>query len=128
MIDVELTNAEKRILEKLDRQKKQISDRYNTEENQIPEYYYSNIVNAHIEVAPVKGETIGDYLLRLKIHQRIARKKNWDTHVTIGSRGKPWYSHTKNPMGCFMCEDMQFIGVLIQVLELLFIQYPKYEF
>ena len=48
--------------------------------------------------------------LRLRQIYSIAYRKNWETHVDNGR--KTWYTH-KRP-SCFMCEDQQFISVIVQ--------------
>ncbi len=100
-------------------------DRYNTNVKQESEHYYKKIVNAKIKIAPISGEKVHDYIKRLKIYQRIAHDKNWETHVDNGKR--TWYTH-KLPVGCFMCEDTQFINVTIQVMEILADSNPKFSF
>ncbi len=100
-------------------------DRYNTTEKQESEHYYKKIVNAKIKIAPISGEKIKDYIKRLKIYQTIAHDKNWETHVDNGKR--TWHTHML-PLGCFMCEDTQFISVIIQVLEILSDDNPKFTF
>ncbi len=100
-------------------------DRYNTTEKQESEHYYKKIVNAKIKIAPISGENVSDYIKRLKIYQRIAHDKNWETHVDNGKR--TWHTHTL-PVGCFMCEDSQFITVCIQVMQILADDNPKFIF
>ncbi len=124
---------DKHNLEKLENEQRELRkraeadwrDRYNTEEKQESEHYYKKIVNARIKIAPISGENVNDYIKRLKIYQRISHDKNWETHVDNGKR--TWYTH-KLPIGCFMCEDTQFINVCIQVLQILADGNPKYSF
>ncbi len=126
-------DADKRALEKLEieqqvlrvRAEQESRDRYNTIEKQESEHYYKKIVNAKIKIAPVSGEKIRDYIQRLKIYQKIAHDKNWETHVDNGKR--TWHTH-KLPLGCFMCEDTQFINVTMQVLEILADDNAKFTF
>jgi len=93
---------------------KDTMDRYNTLEANQDKNQYKKIINAKIALAPSTGETLEQYIQRIKIYQKIARDKNWNTHVD--NPYKTWHTH-KNPMGCFMCDDTQFISVLVQVLE-----------
>ncbi len=126
-------NQDKRILEKLELEQAELRkremadwrDRYNTTDKQESEHYYKKIVNAKIKIAPISGEKIHDYLKRLQIYQTIAKDKNWETHVDNGKR--TWHTHTL-PLGCFMCEDVQFISVTIQVLQLLADGNPEFTF
>ncbi len=83
------------------------------------------IVNAKINLAPVTGDTLEDYIKKIIIYQEIAREKNWNTHVD--NPYKTWRTH-KLPVGCFMCEDMAFIGVLLQVLQVISHNNPKIKF
>ncbi len=100
-------------------------DRYNTiDENEDPQNY-QRIVNSKIKLAPSDAESLETYLTRIKIYQNIARETNWNTHVD--NPYKTWHTH-KNPMGCFMCQDTQFIQVLIQVLQLINDQHPSIHF
>ncbi len=112
-------------LRALELQEKQIKDRYNTLDKPIDVHDYKRIVGAKIKIAPIQGEKLKDYIQRLKIYQDIAKEKNWSTHVA--NPYKIWRTH-KIPLGCFMCEDMQFIAVNIQVLEILAQAYPKFTF
>ncbi len=122
-----------RALEKLEKEQRQLRvreeadwrDRYNTETKQESEHYYRKIVNAKIKIAPISGEKIYDYIKRLKIYQTISHDKNWETHVDNGKR--TWHTHTL-PLGCFMCEDTQFITVTIQVLQILADANPTFIF
>ncbi len=124
---------EQRALERLELEQAQLReresaswrDRYSTDEKQESEYYYKKIVNAKIKIAPISGEKVKDYIKRLKIYQTIAHDKNWETHVDNGKR--TWHTH-RLPVGCFMCEDTQFINVCMQVMQILADDNPKYEF
>ncbi len=100
-------------------------DRYNTLDEQEDPHNYRKIVNAQLDFAPQENETLGTYLNRLTIYEKIARDKNWNTHVD--NPYKTWHQH-KNPMGCFMCQDTQFIRVLVQVLQVINDQYPNISF
>ncbi len=126
--DREQHNLEKLELEQTklrDRDNASWRDRYSTTEKQESEHYYKKIVNARLKIAPISGENIKDYIKRLKIYQRIAHDTNWETHVDNGKR--TWYTH-KKPNSCFMCQDTQFIGVCIQVMEILADANPKFTF
>ncbi len=109
----------------LELQEKKLRDRYNTEEKSRDIHDYKRIVSAKIKIAPIGGEKLSDYVKRLIVYQNLAKEKNWETHVD--NPYKTWHTH-KNPLGCFMCEDTQFIGVTIQVLQVIADTYPEYTF
>ncbi len=121
-------NLEKLELEQAELRKREAADwrdRYNTTSKQESEHYYKKIVNAKIKIAPISGESIKDYIKRLQIYQTISHDKNWETHVDNGKR--TWHTHTL-PLGCFMCEDTQFISVNIQVMQILSDANPGFRF
>ncbi len=116
-VDKELEKIEKQQRELRARQDQEDKDRYNTlEKTSNDKNLYMRIVNAKINLAPSTGETLDDYIKKIIIYQEIAKTKNWQTHVD--NPYKTWRTH-KLPVGCFMCEDNAFIGVLIQVLQVL---------
>ncbi len=100
-------------------------DRYSTIEESEDINNYKKIVNAKLSLAPSSKEALENYITRIKIYQKISRDTNWNTHVD--NPYKTWHTH-KNPMGCFMCQDTQFIAVLIQVLQVINEQYPDIQF
>ncbi len=102
-----------------------LKDRYNTNDKQIDKSNYKKIVNADIALAPSSEESLKQYVERIRIYQKIASDKNWNTHVD--NPYKTWHVH-KNPMGCFICQDSQFISVLVQVLEYLDRTIPDQQF
>ncbi len=102
-----------------------LRDRYNTLEPNTPQYQFARIVNAKINLAPTDKESLKQYLFRIKIYQKIASDKEWATHVD--NPYKTWHCH-KNPMGCFICQQTQFISVLVQVIEYLDTTSPDQSF
>ncbi len=122
---IHMTEYYDKEMEKLEKLQKQLHDRYNSEEVEVDKNEYRRIINAKIKLAPIGGEKWMQYIDRIKIYQKIALDKNWNTHVD--NTYKVWHTH-KNPMGCFMCEDTAFIAVLIQVLECMAEHYPKDKF
>ncbi len=112
-------------MRKLELQEKQLRDRYNTEEEPLDKHNYKKIVNSDIRLAPERSETLKHYIEKIKIFQEISKTKNWDTHVD--NSYKTWHTH-RLPMGCFMCEDQQFIAVLVQVLECISADQKKFKF
>ena len=119
-------------MEKLEKQQEMLRkqqedntrDRINTISQQSNKHDYMRIVNADIQLAPRTGENLKDYCKKIKIFQDISYVKNWETHVDNGR--KTWYTH-KRP-SCFMCEDQQFISVLVQSLQVIAKQNPKIIF
>jgi len=112
-------------MERLEKLQKELHDRHNSENVNVDKSEYQRIVNAQLHVAPLGGEKLPDYIQRIKIYQKLASDLNWNTHVD--NPYKTWHTH-KNPVGCFMCQDTQFIGVLIQVLQCIIEQYPEFTF
>ncbi len=100
-------------------------DRYNTLDANQDIHDYRKIVNSQIDLAPISGEKLEVYIIRIKIYEKIARDINWNTHVD--NPYKIWHQH-KNPAGCFMCNDSKFIRVLVQVLECILDQSPDVVF
>ncbi len=121
-----------REMEKLEQQQVQLRkqqedntrDRINTITQPSDRHDYMRIVNADIQIAPKTGEKLKDYIKKIKIFQDIAYRKNWETHVDNGR--KTWYTH-KRPQ-CFMCEDQQFISVMVQSLQVISKQNPTLRF
>ncbi len=107
-----------------ERQTAEDRDRYNTKEKNISKHDYMRIIDAHHKLAPESSDTLSKYIQKIKVHQEIAHDKNWETHVD--NEYRTWHTH-KMPH-CFMCEDTQFISVLVQVLETIDHLYPKIKF
>ncbi len=121
------TELEKLELEQAELRKMQTAedrDRYNTKEKNIDKHQYMRIINANLKIAPQSGETLKNYITKIQVHQEIAKDKNWETHVE--NPYKTWHTHTRPH--CFMCEDTQFINILIQVLQVIAKQNPKIQF
>ncbi len=112
-------------LKRYESELRELKDRYNTVEPNIDKSNYKQIVNADIALAPSSEESLRQYVERIKIYQKIASDKNWNTHVD--NPYKTWHTH-KNPQGCFMCNDTQFIGVLVQVLQVILDKIPDLTF
>ncbi len=90
-------------------------DRYNTKEKSVNKHEYMQIINAKLKIAPHTGEKLERYIQRIQLHQDISKDTNWETHVDNGY--KTWHTHVQPH--CFMCEDQQFINVLIQILQVI---------
>ncbi len=122
--DKELEELEKQQKELRQRQSADDRDRYNTIEDRVSKHDYMRVINAKVKIAPQSSETLEHYIQKLEIHRDISFTKNWDTHVD--NPYKTWHTH-KQP-SCFMCEDQIFIGILIQVLQVINKQHPKIIF
>ncbi len=122
--DNEMAKLEKQQEELRKQQENNTRDRINTISQPSNRHDYMRIVNADIQLAPKTGETLKDYTKKIKIFQNISYIKNWETHVDNGR--KTWYTH-KRP-ACFMCEDQQFISVIIQAMQVIAKQNPKIKF
>ncbi len=123
--DKEMAKLEKQQAELRKQQESNIIDRHNTIADQTNINDYKRIINSSLQITPNASEKLKNYIQRLQIYQEISYTKNWETHVDNGR--KTWYTH-KTPLGCFMCQDQQFISVLIQVLQFLSSQNPKLSF
>ncbi len=117
--------AERHELDKIERSLKIGQDQYNSTENIIVKEDYEKILQADLEYAPKKGETYESYYARLKIYVEYARKKNIKSHIS-GPKGA-WWTH-RNPSGCFCCEDMNLMSVMIQTMHLQALKYPEATF
>ncbi len=120
-----LADEMRKMEEKLLRQEDQLRDRYSTQEEPLDVHDFKKIVSAKIKLAPETGEKLIHYIERVQIYQEISHTKNWDTHVD--NPYKVWHTH-KHPLGCFMCEDQQFIRVLVQVLQVISSGNHKFKF
>ncbi len=119
-----MAKLEKQQTELRKQQDEQTRDRINTITQSVDKHDYKRIINANLQSAPQTGETLKHYIEKILIHQDISYVKNWETHVDNGR--KTWYTH-KRP-SCFMCEDQQFINILIQVLQNISAENPKIKF
>ncbi len=91
-----------REMENLERQQKELRDRYNTKEPLYNPNDYSHVLESRRNDSPIKGELLSHYIVRLGEIIKSHSDKNWKVHVVIGSHNKPFWTH-RNPLGCFMC-------------------------
>ncbi len=111
-------------LERQERQQKQMRDQYNeTEKYDAMEDYQRIIQQSNLDYAIRKSETLENYLARLQIHVDFNAKKNIKTHIQA-PKGC-WYTH-KSPLGCFMCDDMNMIHYMLNLLKTLAKYQPDY--
>ncbi len=111
-------------LEKLELQQKNLRDNYNTLDPAINLNDAERVLNSNLRYAPQKHHTWETYAMELKTHVHYANEKNRKAHIE-GKR--PWYTH-RSPLGCFMCEDIAIMNVMLQVIQSMAKQYPKQPF
>ncbi len=112
-------------IRKIELQRKQLRDQYNTLDNPYQSDDYEKVLHADLEFTPKGGETWSSYCSTVLIYAKMNAKKNIQTHIN-GPKGA-WYTH-RNPQGCFACEDTNLISVLCSVLSLMSKQYPNNTF
>ncbi len=98
----------------LERQEQHLISQY-TDEEKLDSNDYHRIINSKLQMTPTKGETYGEYIVRLEIYCDLAAEKSRKTHID-GPR-KAWYTH-RSPMGCFMCEHINLVSMMLQVLKI----------
>ncbi len=113
-----------RQMRELELQEKDLTSQY-TDLEKIDINDYKKVVNANVTYAPHKGETWHDYALRLEIYKDLAAEKSRKTHID-GPR-KAWWTH-RSSLGCFMCEDLNFISLLVRVVNEMSVLYPDNRF
>ncbi len=95
-----------------------IQDQYNSSDVKYDPNLYQTVVHSSSRYAPqVHMRTLEQYITQIKVLQEFQTEKSTKAHIK-------WYTH-RSPLGCFMCEDMQFISTLIQVLEYISKTYPN---
>ncbi len=112
-------------LRKISNQTKNLRDQYNTLDNPYDSHDIEKVIDANLEFAPSKGQTLKSYDETLKIYYKLCCKKNIQTHIN-GPKGS-WFTH-RNPSGCFACEDMNLMSVMMDVVHLLAIKFPEESF
>jgi len=113
-----------RQMRKLELQEKDLTSQY-TDLEKIDSNDYKKVINANISYAPYRGETWSQFAQRIAIYSKVAADKSRLTHID-GPR-KAWYTH-RNPMGCFMCEDMNLISLMGRVIFEMASKYPDKQF
>ncbi len=108
---------------KLARQK---LDKYTGENLDFDENNYLKIIHTQSDFAPRQKQSITSYITELKIRLKLSCEANHRAHVD-GVKG-PWYTHLRDPRGCFMCNDINALTTTISAIELLSIKYPKLSF
>ncbi len=112
-------------IRRIDLQRKNLLDHYNTLEEKPDLTKCDRLVEAKLEYSPRKHELWTDYAKNLKIHIAYAQKKNYKAHIDP-PKGC-WYTH-RSPLGCFMCEDMELIHYMLKVIEYMGETHPKQTF
>ncbi len=101
--------------EKFAHYEKSLRDQHNTlVETEALEDYQRIIQQSTLDYALRKQETLQEYLYRIEIHVEINAQKNIKSHISA-PKGC-WYTH-KSPLGCFMCDDMNMIHYLLNLLR-----------
>ncbi len=121
---------EMRKLEQLDLEQKRMHTQKNLEDqdqyNSLDPMYnytdYKRIVNTSLEYAPQEGQTWMDYYSEARLHAKINAKVNRNIHI-FGRNGH-WHTHV-DTRGCFMCEDVKMIAMLVKVIGLMASKNPK---
>ncbi len=108
-------------IRKIDVQRKNMRDQYNTLDNPYDIDDIQKVTKSDLEYAPNEGETLNSYYNRAKIYVKLCEKKNIQTHIN-GPKGA-WYTH-RNPAGCFACEDINLLNVILRTLEIIAEKYP----
>jgi len=112
-------------IRKIELQRKGLRDQYNTLDNPYDSNDIEKVIHADLEYAPKPKQDIKSYSENLRIYYKLQCKKNIQTHIN-GPKGA-WYTH-RNPSGCFACEDMNLMSVMLQVIELMASKHPEYTF
>ncbi len=120
-------------MEKLERQQRELRemqeqgqwDRYNTTDKMVDSHDYKKVLNVDLEFSPKKGESWESWFVKAELYADMGAKKSIKAHIN-GPKGA-WWTH-RNPQGCFPCEDMNLIRVLINVMGVMVQQYPKNVF
>ncbi len=111
-------------LERQERQQKFLRDQYNTiEKYDAMEDYQRIVKQSNLDYAIRVSENLENYLPRLQIHVEFNAKKNIKSHIQA-PKGC-WYTH-KSPLGCFMCDDMNMIFYMLNLLKTLAKHQPEY--
>jgi len=110
-------------IRKIELQRKQLKDQYNTlDENQDLGKTENYIPTPSLAYAPVLGENLQTWFAKLKIYRKINYEINTKCHITPPKGA--WWTH-RQPSGCFMCQDQQFINVMLDILRILSLRYPE---
>ncbi len=111
-------------LARQERQQKYLRDQYNeSEKYDAMEDYQRIIQQSNLDYAIRKQENLENYIERLQIHVDFNAKKNIKTHIQA-PKGC-WYTH-KSPLGCFMCDDMNMIHYMLNLLKTMSKYQPDY--
>jgi len=110
-------------IRKLDLQRKNLKDQYNTlDETPDVTKTSSYIPTPTLAYSPIEGENLEAYYAKLKIYRKINYEVNTKSHITPPKGA--WWTH-RQPSGCFMCQDQQMINVMLEIIRILSLRYPK---
>ncbi len=108
-------------IRKIELQRKGMRDQYNSLDNPYDMHDVEKVTRSDLEYAPNEGESLSSYYQRAKIYVKLQEKKNIQTHIN-GPKGA-WYTH-RNPAGCFACEDLNLLNILLRTIQLIQEKYP----
>lgn len=115
-------------MEKLEKQQRELHDNHNTKEREEwrGEQYVNQLrASSKLLYAINPNEDFENYMIRLQTHVDMQTKKNADTHIWNNGRGC-WFTHEdKFGKGCFMCEDVNLVSYMSQLLWYFAHKYPQ---
>jgi len=101
-------------LAKLEKQQKALreaspNDQYNSFDNPIKEDDYVNYIKdaSTTNYQWKTNQKLQEYIIHLEANLEILTRNSIKAHIR-GPKGA-WKTHTHNPMGCFMCDDLNMI-------------------
>ncbi len=113
-------------MERLEREQKGLRDQYNQERLDYNEYEYHQLIRgSSIEYAPKEGQTLVSWLPELHLYIKLLEKVSIKSHIK-GPKGA-WWTHDKNPAGCFMCDDLIMVNTLKTILTKISITNPEIQ-
>lgn len=113
-------------MQKLEAQQRALRDAENQKQSYFDENEYVRKLRAGstLPYAIGKGEPIKSHFDRLSLHVQQSANKNVKTHIWNNGRG-PWFTHQdKFGVGCFMCEDINLIWYMLQIIHHFATKYP----
>ena len=111
----------KKEMERLEQEQNKLRDRYNQEKSEYNQTEYEKIINSKgLKWAPHEGETIGQWLPRYRAHL--------DVVDDYAEKHLDWFTHNKDPRGCFICEYLQRAHALAKIMASVGLKYPDFTF
>ncbi len=116
---------EQKMLRDIELRQKGLRDQYNSSNNEFCEDDYQRVLKADLNYSPSKNELYVSYFEKLQIYVKLCTKKNIKTHI-LSPKGA-WYTH-RNPQGCFACEDLNLMSVMLNVIGMMASKSPQGTF